>query len=245
MQFATLEEAYPMPVKKQSLKKKEACEKFGTDYGTESDCYYDKQGLKMPSCDRFTNPPPPPINTTPPAITPSTTNPTTTAPLELNNKDVNYLRNEYVKKMCSPLQVPNYDVPVDSKSQKAFKKAMETSLMDAGQVQIDKFSIKPYDFDEYDAYLNINNINTNSKDFTNEYKTTPFLEEYLKSLRTNFNKKENIRINDIEQFTNYSKNLKVDINLYNLFLFIFIGIILILLCDQITKLSIVIANKNI
>ena len=59
---------------------------------------------------------------------------------------------------------------------------------------------------------------------------------------------EEIKINDIEQFTNYianKNNIKVDINLYNLFLFIFIGIVIILLCDQITKLAIIVANKNI
>jgi hypothetical protein len=59
---------------------------------------------------------------------------------------------------------------------------------------------------------------------------------------------QSIKINDIEQFTNFinnANNIKVDINLYNLFLFIFIGIIIILLCDQITKLAIIVANKNI
>ena len=150
--------------------------------------------------------------------------------------------------MCSPLQVPDYHLPVDSNSENAFKKALETSLMDIGKVQIDKFSIKPYDFDEYDAYLNINNINTNNKDTSPEYRTTPFLEEYLLSLRDNFNKKkkdQGIKVNDIEQFTNYSKNIKVDVNLYNLFLFIFIGIVIILLCDQITRLAVIMANKNI
>ena len=80
-----------------------------------------------------------------------------------------------------------------------------------------------------------------------EYRTTPYLADYLKNLRDTFKKKEEkiIRVNDIEQFTNNSNNIKVDVNLYNLFLFIFIGIIIILLCDQITRLAIIIAKKSI
>jgi hypothetical protein len=148
---------------------------------------------------------------------------------------------------CTPLQVPEYHLPVDSNSKNAFKKALETSLSDSGKVNIDKFTIRPYDYDEYNAYTNIVNVNTNNKDTTPEYRTTPFLEEYLKSLRDNFKKpikEQGIKINDIEQFTNYSNKLRVDINLYNLFLFIFIGIVIILLCEQITRLAICIANKN-
>jgi hypothetical protein len=115
----------------------------------------------------------------------------------------------------------------------------------------EKYSIKPFDYDEYDAYLNINDIKTNNRDETPQYRTTPFLEDYLKNLRNNFKEpiaEQGIKINDIEQFTNYianKNNIKVDINLYNLFLFIFIGIVIILLCDQITKLAIIVANKNI
>jgi hypothetical protein len=40
-----------------------------------------------------------------------------------------------------------------------------------------------------------------------------------------------------------ANNFKVDVNLYNLFLFIFLGIIIILLIDQITKLTILSANN--
>jgi hypothetical protein len=115
----------------------------------------------------------------------------------------------------------------------------------------DKYAIKPYDYDEYDAYLSINDIQTNNKDETPEYRTTPFIEDYLKDLRNNFKTpvvQQGLKLNDVEQFTNYinnANNIKVDINLYNLFLFIFIGIVIILLCDQITKLAIIVANKNI
>ena len=170
------------------------------------------------------------------------------------NNGINYANYaNLAKKECSPLQPPTYTLPIDSNSKNAYNKAVETSLNSNinDKNTIDKFTIKPFDYDEYDAYLNIHDIKTDNKDTTLEYRTTPFLEEYLKSLRNNFTSpvvEQGIKINDVEQFTNYinnANNIKVDINLYNLFLFIFIGIVIILLCDQITKLAVVIANKNI
>ena len=190
MLYATLDEAYPNYISNVKTKKKKNNEEtFINDYGRESECYYKKMGIDMPTCK--------------------------TGETFANKND------------CAPLQVPEYKLPIDP----------------------EKYSIKPYDFDEYDAYLNIHDITTNNKDPTPEYRTTPFLEDYLKSLRDNFKRtadnQEGLKINNIEQFTNYNRNFKVDVNLYNLFLFIFIGIIVILLCDQITKLAVVIANKNI
>jgi hypothetical protein len=307
LEYAMLEDAYPNVIKKQT--KKKICEKFGPDY-TETDCcYYDKQGLKMPCCEKFTNPsnPSTPATSSTPATpsipstsasipstsasTPSasastpppktpvsapSTIPNSSQPIyAFDSYDTNTYINGYndngydayvninlsknkendnendkdkgnVK--CSPLQVPEYRLPVDNKSKNAFNKALETSLKDTGTVNIDKFTIRPYDFDEYSAYTNVINVNTNNKDQSLEYRTTPFLEEYLISLRDNFGKpikEQGLKIENIEQFTNYSKNLKVDVNLYNLFLFIFIGIVIILLCEQITRLAIIIANKNI
>lgn len=211
MLYATLDEAYPN-YKSNKKTKKHSEESFINDYGRESECYYKKMGIDMPTCksgETFAN-----------------------------------------KKECGPLQVPEYKLPIDSNSMNAYNKALETSLKDTKVENNypEKYSIKPYDFDEYDAYLNIHDITTNNKDTSPEYRTTPFLEEYLKSLRDNFKKpavNQGLKLNDIEQFTNYNRNFKVDVNLYNLFLFIFIGIVVILLCDQITKLAIVIASKNI
>ena len=301
-----LEDAYPNVIKKQT--KKKICEKFGPDY-TETDCcYYDKQGLKMPCCEKFTNPSTPATSSTPatpsipstsasipstsastPSASASTPPPKTpvSAPSTIPNSSQpiyafdSYDTNTYINGYndngydayvninlsknkendnendknkdkgnvkCSPLQVPEYRLPIDNKSKNAFNKALETSLKDTGTVNIDKFTIRPYDFDEYSAYTNVINVNTNNKDQSLEYRTTPFLEEYLISLRDNFGKpikEQGLKIENIEQFTNYSKNLKVDVNLYNLFLFIFIGIVIILLCEQITRLAVIIANKNI
>lgn len=157
-------------------------------------------------------------------------------------------------KDCSPLQVPEYKLPIDSNSLNEFKKAVDVSLnTNKDQALINNFNtsdVKPYDdFDEYDLYLNISNVQTNRLDNSPEYRTTPTLLNYLKSLRDNYDKvhtKQAIKIDNVEHFTNYPSNkMKVDVNLYNLFLFMFIGIIIILLCDQITKLAVVIASKNI
>ena len=284
IEYAMLDDAYPnTQIKKQSKKicEKKITEKFGPDYTDSECCYYDKQGIKMPCCEKFTNQT---TNTNTNTTNTNTTNTNTNTNTNTTSKPIyafdSYDSNTYIngynedgydayvninlsksnsneikkdKKdetngKCVPLQVPEYHLPVDKKSKNTYNKALETSLNDMGKVNIDKFTIRPYDFDEYSAYTNIVNVNTNNKDSSPEYRTTPFLEEYLLSLRDNFKKPikdQGLRLEDIEQFTNYSKNLKVDINLYNLFLFMFIGIVIILLCDQITRLAIILANKNI
>jgi len=159
---------------------------------------------------------------------------------------------------CSPLQVPEYQLPIDSNALNSFKNVIDISLNTTNKIMdqvvkntSDNFNVEPYDYDEYDAYLNItsSNIQTNRIDNSPQYRTTPTLLNYLKTLRDNYDKihtRQAIKIDNVEHFTNYPSNkMKVDVNLYNLFLFMFIGIIIILLCDQITKLAIVIASKNI
>jgi hypothetical protein len=141
---------------------------------------------------------------------------------------------------CKPLQAPNYELPT-CENKENIKKVIDTSL-NPPPINKNNFTsdgIKSFDFDEYDAYLSINNIKTNNQDSSLEYRTTPFLAEYLKNLRTNFNK--NIKNSsdipeNIEQFTNINTTVKIDVNLYNLMLFIFLGIIIILLIHQITVL---------
>jgi hypothetical protein len=311
MQYASLDEAYGNfnnQVPKFRNKKKN-CEKFINDYSQSQDCYYDKEGIPMPSCEKFSNSNANNGNNANPgnsnANNGNNANPGNSNANNANNgnngnnannannardvgnanngnnaRDVGNANNgrdvgngningyesyanydsyaSYASinnKDCSPLQPPSYKLPIDSNSKNAFNKALETSLnTNANEyepIKPNKFSIKPYDFDEYDAYLNISDIKTNNKDETAEYRTTPFLEDYLKNLRDNFKtpvKDQGLQIANVEQFTNFinnANNIKVDINLYNLFLFIFIGIIIILLCDQITKLAIIVANKNI
>lgn len=147
-----------------------------------------------------------------------------------------------VNSECKPLQAPNYEIPI-CENKELTKKIIETSLNTSPEIKNDfnKDGIKAYDFDEYDAYLSINNIKTNNQDSSKEYRTTPFLADYLKSLRMNFDK--NVKNGtdipaNIEQFTNMNinTNVKIDVNLYNLFLFIFLGIIIIILIHQITIL---------
>ena len=277
MQFATLQEAYPNYYKKTSNKDTvdKTTEKFINDYNDSSDCYYSKKGLKMPNCDNFSNKKSNDINpynndTLDTYVNINTTNNTNnnttnnTNNNTNNNTTNNNNKNNEIKdkviyktdkeeylltKTCSPLQVPEYKLPIDSNTINVSNDVLNKSIdTNTGKNDINRYSIKPYDYDEYDAYLNINDIKTNNIDPTPEYRTTPFLEEYLKSLRDNFRKQsidQTIKLENIEQFTNNNKNIKVDVNLYNLFLFIFIGIIIILLCDQIIRLAIIISKKEI
>lgn len=146
---------------------------------------------------------------------------------------------------CKSIQAPAYIVP--QACDNTHSKAMNISLND-GKFKDDfkKDAIKPFDFDEMDAYLNVNHIKTNNQDSSSEYRTTPFLADYLKSLKKELYVDKYSKTTDktlqIEQFSNnmggFNGNIKVDVNLYNLFLFIFLGIIIILLIDQITKLAI-------
>ena len=142
---------------------------------------------------------------------------------------------------CAPLQAPIYEPPKCNNTT-SYQKAIETSLNSFPEI-VNKYpndGIKAYDFDELDAYLKVNDIKTNNIDNSPEYRTTPFLADYLKTLRDNFNKpisKAQDKFINIEQFTNVDNgNIKVDINLYNLFLFMFLGIIIILLIHQINQL---------
>jgi len=145
------------------------------------------------------------------------------------------------KENCKPLQAPPYLIPSACDNSSNIKKVMDAAMVDnKTKNDYKKDGIRPYDYDEMDAYLEVSDIKTNNTDRTQEYRTTPFLANYLRSLRDNLNKPVgSIETNDkylnIEQFSNMN-NLKVDVNLYNLFLFIFLGIIIIILIDQITKL---------
>jgi len=145
---------------------------------------------------------------------------------------------------CKPLQTPNYETPLCETNKEVLKKAIEASVNpNFNENSFKNDGIKAYDFDEYDAYLSVSDIKTNNVDSSNEYRTTPFLADYLKSLKNNFNKDVHNSTDiptNIEQFTNLSNlvdtNIKIDVNLYNLLLFIFLGIIIIVLIHQITCL---------
>lgn len=139
------------------------------------------------------------------------------------------------KESCKPLQAPPYTVPIPC-ADDSVKKFLNVLDMTDNKPKNDykKDGIRGYDYDEMDAYLTVNDIKTNNTDQSEEYRTTPFLANYLRSLRDNF-KKPMSSSENIEQFTNMN-NIKIDVNLYNLFLFIFLGIVIIVLIDQITKL---------
>ena len=143
---------------------------------------------------------------------------------------------------CKSIQPPVYTQPSCSDNTTSYQKAIETSMMmsNKNEGSIDDFKkdgVKAFDYDEFDAYLKVSNINTNNIDTSPEYRNTQFLMDYLKSLRENFNKpiqQSTDKILNIEQFTNQ----QIDINLFNLFLFIFLGIIIITLVHQINQLVI-------
>jgi hypothetical protein len=131
---------------------------------------------------------------------------------------------------CKSIQAPIYTIPMTCDNTKLYNDIIDISS-NKNNLEYSKDGIKAYDFDEMDAYLNIADIKTNTPK-KEELQTMPFLDTYLKSLKENFKTQEK-KIN-IEHFTN--NEMKVDVNLYNLFLFMFLGIIIILLIDQITKL---------
>lgn len=165
-----------------------------------------------------------------------------------------------IKEDCKPLQAPVYTIPTTCDNTGNFRKVIGDSMMlNKPMDDFKKDGVRAFDYDEMDAYLNITELNkekevirTNNKDQSDEYRTTPFLADYLRSLRNNFKKpisQASDIYTNIEQFTNANSNsnannLKIDVNLYNLFLFIFLGIIIIALIDQITKLISLNTNNN-
>jgi hypothetical protein len=152
-------------------------------------------------------------------------------------------------KDCSPIQAPIYEIPNTCDNKQVFRNVMNDAMKNdyLNKNDYKKDGISSFDFDEMDAYLSVNNINTNNQDRSSEYNTTPYLLNYLKSLKDNLNKDEYSKSTDktlnIEQFSGFmnansnsnSNFLNID---NNLILIMFLGIILILLIDQITRLAI-------
>lgn len=152
-------------------------------------------------------------------------------------------------KDCSPIQAPIYEIPNTCDNKQVFRNVMNDAMKNdyLNKNDYKKDGISSFDFDEMDAYLSVSNINTNNQDRSSEYNTTPYLLNYLKSLKENLNKDEYSKSTDktlnIEQFSGFmnansnsnSNFLNID---NNLILIMFLGIILILLIDQITRLAI-------
>ena len=125
---------------------------------------------------------------------------------------------------CKPLQPPPYIIPNACETNNT--KVIEASFEDGfKKTDYKNDGIKAFDYDEMDAYLAVSDIKK-KENFNNNNDTLPSLIDFLKSFK------------NIEKFSNYNNNnsIKIDINLYNLFLFIFLGIMVILLIDQITRL---------
>ncbi len=150
-------------------------------------------------------------------------------------------------KDCSPIQAPIYEIPNTCDNKQVFRNVMNDAMKNdyLNKNDYKKDGISSFDFDEMDAYLSVNNINTNNPDRSSEYNTTPYLLNYLKSLKESLNKDEYSKSTDktlnIEQFSGFM-NANSNANFLNidnnLILIMFLGIILILLIDQITRLAI-------
>lgn len=143
---------------------------------------------------------------------------------------------------CEPIQTPVYSVPISNETKNKYNEIYEVSMMynnnnDSNYKFYDEETskdnkIKPFFNDE--IYTSINDDiskNTNTSNNPNNI---------------NYDNILNVLNNIKKKFTNDDKELK---NFYdmliNLSFFIFIGLIIILLCDQITKLSNVIYIKEL
>lgn len=143
---------------------------------------------------------------------------------------------------CEPLQQPTYTIPISNETKNKYNEVYEISLMNNNNNDSNyKFydettsknnNVKPFFDDE--IYSSINEIKNTSNDIIKDdnlnYDNLLFI---LNNIKNNY-------------FTIHDKELKkfYDI-LINLSFFIFIGLIIILLCDQITKLSNVIYIKEL
>jgi len=180
-----------------------------------------------------------------------------------SKKEVSSSQKEGIKdsKECNPIQAPIYEIPNTCDNKQVFRNVMNDAMKNdyLNKNDYKKDGISSFDFDEMDAYLSVNDINTNNPDRSPEYNTTPYLLNYLKSLKETLNKDEYSKSTDktlnIEQFSSFGNangnangngNSNGNANFLNidnnLILLMFLGIILILLIDQITRLAIAIKS---
>jgi hypothetical protein len=244
LEYSTLQDAFPnsVPNKKKKVIANEPmpvisdenskAEPFETDYTGREDCYYkNNYSLNFPTC---------------------------------NNKNEKFDNQPSIKKVpCEPLQPPIYKIPVSNETQQSFENTYSTFVDNKNEKIKDYTSenqikskslnnIKPYMNDDIEMYLNYedifnninNNNNNNNNKITESFTTKPVIEcnnsikketcDKLKSYLSYFEKKQEPK----------KEEPKVKIDYINILLFIFIGIIIILLCDQIANLAINIGIKR-
>ena len=209
-------------------------EKFMNDYSTQDDCYYKKFNLNMNSC---------PDN--------SKLSPNTDFCDKFTNND----------NSCSPLQAPTYEYPISEEAKKGYDKALNTALntTNSNQISYDEFNklsnikdVKPYYDDDFEQYLDIKNfknqINYQSSS-VQSLKEEPVREEPLPPRKEPLKeillppRDEPLPIKDNSEKNNKKKDQYYK-NLINIGLFTFIGIVIILLCDQIAEIAINIGMKK-
>jgi len=294
--YATLQEAYNIEsfnTKKKkntdNFKNKEKIqEKFMNDYSSQDDCYFKKEfGINNDTCKaEMTN-------------NPKYGNFVANEGFTNNSSDVkNYKSNTMNTQgeSCSPLQVPNYNLPISEENKAEFKKVVDLyTNYQSNNKTYNEFNknkesndIMPYYDEDMDQYLDINSLKTsqiftgtsgseiipnnkrympnyNEKGYTDD-NTDKYLNINTKTddilIAPSYNlseedKKNSLRsLNILKKFNNNKINgtgitpnsEKPNANnydtFYNIALFIFIGIVIILLCDQITELAINIGMKR-
>lgn len=150
------------------------------------------------------------------------------------------------KKPCEPIQPPIYEIPADNETKKTLNETYN-NLVNTKNNKIDNYDVKPYYNDEIDMYLNYNEENNKPSEkihepFISQTEPSPnVINDYelcnkLKSYKKYFNE-----IKPLPSQQSYTNNRDL---LINLLLFIFIGIVIILLCDQIANLAINIGIKK-
>lgn len=234
-----------------------------TDYSNHDDCYYDKYNINMESCNKD----PVQEDKNKPKFCDKFTD-------FANQDDYSKTNNE---NNCTPLQAPAYRYPISDGAKKKFKEAIDATYMKQKQPTYNDYNkrsditkIKPYDEDDLDQYLSLENFKDaiNSKP-PNEMMNTQGVSEpvpekpsyepkedstkdpirfhnktgELTSLERSFllskmNEENNKKLQESE------KKNKMYSNYINIGLFIFIGIAIILLCDQIAEIAINIGMRK-
>ena len=229
------------------------------DYSSQDDCYYKKYGLNMDSCsnnninkefsnefcDKFTN------------YNPSVNNPNSCTSLQAPTYTFP-ISDDAKKKYDEALNTSLNNTTANQISYDDFNKQSNIK------------SVQPYYDDDLEQYLNINNFK-NAINYPPINNSSNISTPISSQLPISNNNKINITYDDIintnndtnnntKQYTNVNNNdlllpkksdtdikSKKEIfykNIINIGLFVFIGIVIILLCDQITEIAINIGMKR-
>lgn len=295
--YATLQEAYNIDSfnrktsKSEKSKNKPVQENFMNDYSSQDACYYNKEfGINNTVCKSEIG-------------KPDYGNFVASEGFTANSSDVKDYKSNTMNTQggtCSPLQAPNYNLPMTEENKAEFKKVVDLyTNYENNTVSYNEFNknkenkdIMPYYDEDMDQYLDINTLNT-SKIFTGTSGTSGnevipnksrYMPNYNEKSYTDDNtdkylnintktddilvapmynlseedKKNSLRsLNILKRFSDDDTSNKIDgtgekaksnndnnSTFFNIALFIFIGIVIILLCDQITELAINIGMKR-